>query len=61
MKANATPVSSEPDARETKLHDRALLPDDEGELTDEEAFYLAQELGFAALKARHQARPRRKM
>ncbi len=39
----------------------ALLPDDEGELTDEEAFYLAQEESFAEMRARYQARPRRKL
>jgi hypothetical protein len=61
MKAKAVPVSSEPDARGTKVPDRALLPDDDGELTDEEAFYLAQDVAFAEWRAHNEARPRRKL
>jgi hypothetical protein len=60
MKAHPLPVNA--DAREPeKLPPDPRLLADEDELTDEEAFYLAQEVGFASLNARFEARRRRKM
>lgn len=61
MKPKAAPLPTASDPREPKQSEPALLPDDEGELTDEEAFYLAQEEAFADMRARYQARPRRKL
>jgi hypothetical protein len=58
-KADQFPVESSSEAAK-KQPDLVLLPGGD-ELTDEEAFYAAQEVAFAALKARHQARPRRKL
>lgn len=61
MKPKAAPLATASDSREPKAPDPRLLPDDEGELTDEEAFYLAQEEAFADMRARYQAWPRRKL
>lgn len=60
MKAKAAPLSIQPDAEEPKAIDRPLIPD-EDELTDEEAFYLAQEEAFADMRARYASWPRRKL
>jgi hypothetical protein len=62
MIPKAAPLATAPDPREPKQANPALLPeDDEGELTDEEAFYLAQEEAFADMRARYEAWPRRKL
>ena len=61
MKPKAAPLATAPDPREPKQPDPTLLPDDEGDLTDEEAFYLAQEEAFADMRARYEAWPRRKL
>lgn len=60
MKPQAAPLSIQPDLQEPKETDR-LLPRDEDELTDEEAFYLAQDVAFAEWRAHNDARPRRKL
>lgn len=59
----AYPPSATDSAEEQQtgaLHPEPLLTN-EDVLTDEEAFYLAQQEAFAALKARHARRPRRKI
>lgn len=61
MKPKAAPLPTASDAREAKQAKPVLLPDDEGELTDEEAFYLAQEEAFTDMRVRYQAWPRRKL
>lgn len=60
MKAHPVPVEDPPEPREAEgfTPEPHLLED---ELTDEEAFYLAQEEAFAVLRARNAARPRRKL
>ena len=61
MKPKAAPFPTASDPQEPKQSEPALLPDDEGELTDEEAFYLAQEEAFADMRTRYEAWPRRKL
>lgn len=61
MKAHP-PVANPPESEEIEeLSPEPRLLADVGELTDEEAFYLAQEVSFADLRARYQAWPRSKM
>jgi hypothetical protein len=60
MKTRPSPFSVQPDSQVPDEVARSLPPT-EDELTDEEAFYEAQKVAFAALKARHQMRPRRKL
>jgi hypothetical protein len=58
MKAHPAPL----EPQELKeLPPQPPLSTDEEELTDEEAFYLAQEESFADLRARYENRLRRKM
>jgi hypothetical protein len=62
VRMKAHPLRIDTDAREPEeLPPEPRLFANEDDLTDEEAFYLAQEVGFASLKARYEARPRRKM
>jgi hypothetical protein len=55
---NPLPVQPEPQAPDDIA---GSLPLTDDEMTDEEAFYEAQKVAFAALKARNQMRPRRKL
>jgi hypothetical protein len=58
MKAHPAPL----DPRALKeVHPEPPLSTDDEELTDEEAFYLAQEEAFADMRARYESRPRRKI
>jgi hypothetical protein len=52
-------AASEPPDQASALTERRPVPV-RGTTTDEEAFYAAQEDAFADLRARNQARPRRK-
>lgn len=62
MDAHHVPVADPPESREPEeLSSESRLLGDEQELTDEEAFYLAQEESFADMRARYQAWPRRKL
>ena len=61
MKAHPPPLAKPLDSRELKdLPSEPPLSTEE-ELTDEEAFYLAQEESFADLRARYEKRLRQKM
>lgn len=61
MKAHP-PVANPPESEEiAELPPESRLIADEDELTDEEAFYLAQKESFADMRARYRARPRREV
>lgn len=62
MKAHPAPLAKPLEPRELKeLPPEPSLRTGKEELTDEEAFYLAQEESFADLRARYESRPRRKI
>ena len=60
MGSEAAPFPTQPDPPEPEEAE-AALGSDEDELTDEEAFYLAQEVAFADMRARYAAWPHRKL
>lgn len=60
MKTRPSPFHVQPDSQRPDEVARNSPPTDD-ELTDEEAFYEAQKVAFAALRARQQMRPRRKL
>lgn len=64
MKAHPEPIAEPPEPPESGEPEEIPLSrlfTDEDELTDEEAFYLAQEAAFASLRARYEARLRREI
>jgi hypothetical protein len=61
MKAHPAPLAKPLERQELKELPPEPPLSTEEELTDEEAFYLAQEESFADMRARYQAWPRRKL
>lgn len=63
MKAYPPPVADASETREDDASHAEFPPlvTSEDVLTDEEAFYFAQEAAFACLRDRHARRPRRRM